>query len=32
MFPFKNTRALFCFSSAIDENIDTVHLIEEFVF
>ena len=28
MFPFKNTRALFCFSSTIDENTDTVHLIE----
>ena len=24
MFPFKNTRALFCFSSTIDENTDTV--------
>ena len=30
--PFKNARALFCFSSTIDENIDTVHLIEVFVF
>ena len=32
MFPFKNTRTLFSFSSTIDENTDTVHLIEEFVF
>ena len=32
MFSFKNTRALFCFSSTIDENTDTVHLIEGFVF
>ena len=30
--PFKNARALFCFSSAIDENTDTAHLIEVFVF
>ena len=29
---FKNTRALFCFSSATDENTDTVHLIAGFVF
>ena len=32
MFPFKNTRALFFFGSAIDGNADTVHLIEGFVF
>ena len=32
MFPFKNTRALFSFSSTIDGNTDTVHLIEGFVF
>ena len=32
MYPFKNIHALFCFSSAIDENADTVHLIEQFVF
>ena len=32
MFPFKNTRSLFCFSSAIDENTDTVHLVEGLVF
>ena len=32
MFPSKNTRALICFSSTIDENTDTVHLIEGFVF
>ena len=32
MFPSKNTRALICFSSIIDENTDTVHLIEGFVF
>ena len=32
MFPFKNTRTLFSFSSTIDENTDTVHLIEGFVF
>ena len=31
MFPFKKTRALFC-CSFIDENTDTVHLIEGFVF
>ena len=30
--PFENTRALFCFSSTIDENTDTAHLIEGFVF
>ena len=29
---FKNTSALFCFSSTIDENTDTVYLIEGFVF
>ena len=28
----KNTRALICFSSTIDENTDNVHLIEGFVF
>ena len=28
---FKNTSALFCFSSTIDENTDTVYLIEGFV-
>ena len=28
----KNHRALFCFSSSIDENTDTIHLIEGFVF
>ena len=32
IFPFKNTRALFSFSSTIDGNADTVRLIEEFVF
>ena len=32
MFPFKKTRALFCFSSFIDENAATVYLIEGFVF
>ena len=32
MFPSKNTRALICISSTIDENADTVHLIERFVF
>ena len=32
MFPFKNTRSLFCFSSTIDENTDTVHLVEGLVF
>ena len=30
--PFKNTRALFCINSTIDENTDTVHLIEGFLF
>ena len=29
--PFKNTRALFCFSSTI-ENTDTAHLIEGLLF
>ena len=32
MFPSKNTRALICFSSTIDENTNTIHLIEGFVF
>ena len=32
MFPSKNTRALICFISTIDENNDTVHLIEGFIF
>ena len=32
MFPFKNTRALQCFSSTIDENSNTVYLIKAFVF
>ena len=32
MFASKNTRALICFSSTTDENTDTVHLIEGFVF
>ena len=32
MFPSKKTRALTCFSLTIDENTDTVHLIEELVF
>ena len=32
MFPFKNTRDLFCFNSNVDENTATVHLIERFVF
>ena len=32
MFPSKNTHALICFTYTIDENTDTVHLIEEFVF
>ena len=30
MFPFKNSRALFCFSSTIDEHTNTAHLIEWF--
>ena len=30
MFPFKKSRALFCFSSTIDEHTDTVHLTELF--
>ena len=32
ILPFKNTRALFCFSLTIDEIPYTVHLIEGFVF
>ena len=32
MLPFKNTRFLICFCSTIDENTDSVHLIEGFVF
>ena len=32
MISSKNTRALICFSSTIDENNDTVHLIEGFFF
>ena len=32
MFHFKSTHTLFYFSSAIDGNTDTVHLIEGFVF
>ena len=32
MLSFKETLALFCFSSNNDENTDTVHLIEEFAF
>ena len=32
MFPFMNTHTLICFSSTIDENTDSVHLIEVFVF
>ena len=32
MFPFKNKRALIYFGSTIDENNDTAHLIERFVF
>ena len=32
MFPFKNTRAILSFSSTIDGNTDTVHLIEGFFF
>ena len=32
MFPFKNIRALSCFSLTIDENNDTADLIEGFVF
>ena len=32
MLSSKNTRALICFSSTTDENADTVHLIEGFVF
>ena len=32
IFPFKNTRTLFSFSSTIDGNADTVYLIEEFAF
>ena len=30
MFLFKNSRALFCFSSTTDEHTDTAHLIEGF--
>ena len=30
--PFENTRAFFCFSWTIDENMDNVHLIERFDF
>ena len=29
ILPFRNTRALFCFSSTIDENNDTVLLTED---
>ena len=32
MFPSKNTCALICFSSAVDENTNTIHLIEGCVF
>ena len=32
MFPSKNTSTLICFSSTIDENTETAHLIEGFVF
>ena len=32
IFPFKDTCALFCFKSTIDENADTAHLIEGLVF
>ena len=32
MFPSKNSHALICFSSTIDRNTDTVHLIEGLVF
>ena len=32
ILPFKSLRALFCFSSNIDENTDTAHLIEGFIF
>ena len=32
MFPSKIKRALICFSSTIDENSGTVHLIEGFIF
>ena len=32
IFPFKNTRALCCFSLTIHENTDTAHLIEGFDF
>ena len=32
MFPFKNTHALFSFSSTIDGNTDTVHIIEGFIY
>ena len=32
IFPFKNIHTLFCFSSTIDENTGTVHLIERFFF
>ena len=31
MFPFKNTRDLFCFNSNVDENTATIHFIERFV-
>ena len=31
-FPSKKTHALICFSSTIDKNTDTVHLIKGFVF
>ena len=30
--PFENTRALFCFSLTVDENVGTAHLIKGFVF
>ena len=32
LYPFLETRPLFIFSSSIDENTDTVHLIEVFLF
>ena len=32
MFSFKNSCALFCFSSTIDQLADTVHLVEGFFF
>ena len=32
MFPSKKARVLICFSSTIDENTETVNLIQVFIF